>query len=206
MNTRALYLAIGEISDDLILDADTPSAGAKRPSYLRWGALAACLLLVVSAIFLSHSDKDVVYFNSLTPPPPVGAKVQGDAEFLSYQEAMDYYGVTLPDVLCGLPRKEQALLAVYRLTDGSVSWDENRVEYGLGSRTVSISLSKAVPPSPDSNQGGKLSKLEGAPILLSFDGSTYWAELERSGTTLRIFAQGLCQTEFLDVVRAVLLS
>lgn len=203
MNNRALYLAIGEIDDELILDADRP-AGARRPSYLRWGALAACLLLVVTGLFLARSGGDAVYFNSLTPPPPVGAKVQGEVEFLSDQEAVDYYGVALPDALGGLPREGRVLFAVYRQSDGSVTWDENRVEYGQGDKGVSLSLSKAVPPFPESGRDGRLSRLEGVSVLLSFDGATYWAELEQNGTTLRIFARGLDQEEFLDVVRDIL--
>lgn len=204
MNARTLYLAIGEIDDDLILAADQPSARHKRPAYSRWIALAACLLLAVAGLLFSHQGGDRVYFNSLTPPPPVTAKVQGEAELLNYQEAMDYYGLALPDTLGGLPRQERAVFALYRQTDGGVSWDENRVEYGQDGQRLTLSLSKAVLPYPESGQNGTLSTLQGTPVLLSSVGDAHWAQLELNGTTLRLLSQGLSQTEFLDAVRALL--
>jgi len=204
MNNRALYLAIGEIDDELILDADRPAAGARRPSYLRWGALAACLLLAMAGLLFFRPGGDQVYFNSLTPPPSVTAKVQGEAELLSYQEAMDYYGIVLPDALGDLSRQEQALFAVCRQADGSVTWDENRVEYGQGDRRVTVALSKAVLPFPESGQGGKLSTLQGVSVMLSTADSQHWAQFQQKDVIFRVFSQGLNQDQFLDVVRAIL--
>lgn len=40
-----LFRAITDIGDDLVEDAEAPPAGAKRPAWRRWGALAACLCL-----------------------------------------------------------------------------------------------------------------------------------------------------------------
>lgn len=54
--SEILFRAIGEVGDDLIARADQTSEKKPRPVYLRWGALAACCVLVLGiAAFASLS-------------------------------------------------------------------------------------------------------------------------------------------------------
>lgn len=202
MNTRTLYLAIGELDDDLILEAAEPVA-KPHPAYRRWAALAACFCLFIAAV-LFHTGRDQVYFNALTPPPPVGFKVQGEAELLDYQAAMDYYGVTLPNALAGLPRQARDLFVVYRLADGTVTWDENWIGYQSGDRSVTVTLSKAPLSFPESADGGKPSRIAGTSVVLAASDSNYCAQWEQNGVNLRVLSQGLDQNEFLSVIRTIL--
>lgn len=47
MNQNDLYRACGEIGDDLLERSEAATPHKRAPAYLRWGALAACLVLVV---------------------------------------------------------------------------------------------------------------------------------------------------------------
>lgn len=48
MNRKDLYNGINEIDDDILERSETASKSKKKPTWLKWGAIAACLCLVVS--------------------------------------------------------------------------------------------------------------------------------------------------------------
>ena len=49
MNRKDLWDALDQIDDDLLAEAARPRR--KRPAWRRWGALAACFVLVVTGIW-----------------------------------------------------------------------------------------------------------------------------------------------------------
>ena len=48
MNRKDLYKCFSEVDDDILERSETASHSKKRPAWLKWGAIAACLCLVVS--------------------------------------------------------------------------------------------------------------------------------------------------------------
>ena len=48
MNRKDLYNAVNEVDDDILERSETASGSKKKPVWLKWGAIAACLCLVVS--------------------------------------------------------------------------------------------------------------------------------------------------------------
>lgn len=48
MNRKDLYTGFTEVDDDILERSETASRGKKKPVWLKWGAIAACLCLVVS--------------------------------------------------------------------------------------------------------------------------------------------------------------
>ena len=55
MNRKDLYNAVNEVDDDILERSESASRSKKKPVWLKWGAVAACLCLVVSiAIPILH--------------------------------------------------------------------------------------------------------------------------------------------------------
>lgn len=48
MNRKDLYNGFNEVDDDILERSETVSKSKKKPMWLKWGAIAACLCLVVS--------------------------------------------------------------------------------------------------------------------------------------------------------------
>ena len=48
MNRKDLYNGFNEVDDDILERSETSSKSKKKPAWLKWGAIAACLCLVVS--------------------------------------------------------------------------------------------------------------------------------------------------------------
>lgn len=48
MNRKDLYSGFNEVDDDILERSETASRSKKKPVWLKWGALAACLCLVVA--------------------------------------------------------------------------------------------------------------------------------------------------------------
>ena len=48
MNRKDLYHGFNEVDDDILERSETASRSKKKPVWLKWGAIAACLCLVVS--------------------------------------------------------------------------------------------------------------------------------------------------------------
>lgn len=72
MNDYQLFQAVGEIDDDILKDTDAfLTGGRKKPAFVRparWAALAACFLLVVTAV-LSWPRREAVLPADTTEPP-----------------------------------------------------------------------------------------------------------------------------------------
>ena len=62
MNAKELYLTIGQISDDLILDADTEHGKKKKPTIRFWAiATAACFCLMLGSGYLHFFGTSAVW-------------------------------------------------------------------------------------------------------------------------------------------------
>lgn len=55
MKQEELFTLIGEVDDKLAEDAYRPSPPTRKIQWLKWGAAAACLCLVLAAVLLPHS-------------------------------------------------------------------------------------------------------------------------------------------------------
>ena len=69
MKKEKLYEAIGEINENYVNEAHM-TARKSRPGWLRWGAMAACLALVVMAATVAMPTM----FNNTDTPPTVGTE------------------------------------------------------------------------------------------------------------------------------------
>ena len=102
MNRKDLYNGFNEVDDDILERSETTSRSKKKPVWLKWGAIAACLCLVVSIAIpvLQHKGGPV----SEDPVQEIAA--------LEYNGKF-YEAVNIPEVLekYGLPPKITADMA-----------------------------------------------------------------------------------------------
>lgn len=207
MNRETLYLEIGNIDDDLILEA---SAACGR-RHFRGGALrlAACLCLICTAI-LWGMHREFIRYNEA--PAPITAKVVAPSDgntsilTLTYEELFDHYGVDpLPDTLAGLVRQEREHYFVYRSADGTVC-DTNVITYCAedGTQTLTILLSTEDLQTKDLER----SRISGISLVLGVDTSTAqpicWAELSKGGIFLRAVSSGVEEAAFTGLIRELL--
>lgn len=62
MNAKELYLAVGQIDDELILEANEQPAGKRRQVIRRWAlAAAACVCLVAGGVCLQLFSTSVIW-------------------------------------------------------------------------------------------------------------------------------------------------
>ena len=118
MNRKDLYNGFNEVDDDILERSETTSRSKKKPVWLKWGAIAACLCLVVSIAIpvLQHKGGPV----SEDPVQEIAA--------LEYNGKF-YEAVNIPEVLekYGLPPKITADMAgehlEYLKSDGGVGYE-----------------------------------------------------------------------------------
>lgn len=211
MNREALYLEIGNIDDDLILEAGEARGRQKSGiSFVRFAGIAACLCLICAAVLFGISG-DTVYFNEAEAP--IAAKVLDPADenttilTLNYQELLGYYGLApLPDALCGLHRLEQSQYYVYQ-DSGNARYDTNVLQYRSadGGQTLSVVIAKEDPYYKTQGTGLKQSRIEGVPVVLAAaENGVYWAEMDYQGVNLRIVAWGIDEAVFANIVREII--
>lgn len=207
MNAKAFYLAVGEIDDDLIQEAEAAPAKSRRPFY-RYLAAAACICVAALALFLSR-PRDDIRFNTLPAPPSARIAIQGNEVVMSESEASAYYDLTLPETLDGLIREAPLYFVRYETAGGNVTFDENTVRYRTadGIRSLSVSVSKAPVPSFIQTDKDMYSRLDGATVLLAITGEqepSYWAELHRGGTAIHIVSSGFTEPDFIELIREII--
>ena len=68
MNRKDLYHSFNEVDDDILERSETTEKKSKRPAWVKWGAMAACLCLVVLAgIKMGTSDNFIpLNINTIT--------------------------------------------------------------------------------------------------------------------------------------------
>ena len=118
MNRKDLYNGFNEVDDDILERSETVSKSKKKPVWLKWGAIAACLCLVVSiAIPVLHHKGGP----DTQDPTQAIAALEYNGKF--------YEAVDIPEVLekFGLPSKITADMAgehlEYLKSDGGAGYE-----------------------------------------------------------------------------------
>ena len=210
MNAKELYLTIGQISDDLILDANEKCNKKKKPVLHLWmAAAAACLCLVCCGGYLHFFGTVAVWNTGATEyvakfSIPENSTVQD----LSMEGLADYYHITLPDALGDLSRRP-ADVRIYTDADGRVLYDRNvfRYENADGSKGANLTLLRV--SSTPQNDGEKASRIRGTSVTLMEDTSipSYLllsAQWEQDGTTVHLAAEGLTQDELVAILKELI--
>lgn len=210
MNAKELYLTIGQIDDDLILDASAEHGKRQKPIPRFWRiAAAACFCMVLFGGYLRFFGTVVVWNTGVTEYAakytiPEGSGVQS----LSADVLADYYHITLPDTLDDLS-KISADAQIYTDTQGSVVYDRNvfRYENADGSKKLNLTLSR-VSSVPKSNEE-RASRIRGGSVILTEDTSIpgyllLSAHWEQDGTSVRLSAEGLNQDELITVLKQLI--
>lgn len=208
MNAKELYLAIGQISDDLILDANTPGVGRgqRYVRRLRIAAAAACFCLLLGGIYIRFFGVAAIW-NTGTAEYAAKSSIPegGTVQSLSADDFRDYYHITLPDTLGSLSRTS-ADAFLYADAQGSVLYDRNLIRYESadGSKGLNLTLSR-VSPAPQSS-GGRASFIRGVSVTLTQDASIPGylllnAQWQQDGTTLCAAAEGLEKGELISILK-----
>lgn len=210
MNAKELYLTIGQIDDDLILDANAECSKKKISAIsLRMIAVVACFCLMLSCGYLHFFSTSVTWNNGITE---IAAKFSipenSTVQNLSADALSDYYHITLPDTLNSLSRM-QADAQLYTDTQGDVLYDRNvfRYESADGNKGVNLTLSRI--SSVPQNTEEKISRILGVSITLTEDTAIpdlllLSAQWEQNGTTIYLTAEGLSRDEFIAILKELL--
>lgn len=205
MNRKSLYLAIGDVDDDLIAEASR-AGGRKtgRARVIRWGGIAACLLLICAGALFGVQRDEIVYNNASTlADSKVYVPSDAVAIVLNERELGAHYGLKeIPEALGDMSREKEGSFVVYRVGEEIVQ-DANTVYYRSEDGTRSLSVTLKTAESQTWAEGLATSEINGVPLLLgvSEDSSVYWAEMYLGETQVRIRAYGVEEDAFTAVLR-----
>lgn len=214
MNGMDLYRAVGQIDDDLILEANQPPVKIVKKTRrmpIRLLAAAACLILAVSGI-CAHVFRASVVWNEgpvetlggFSVPPEGIVRVLSDAEYT------DYYQVFLPQSLGN--DLHRAAAEVHLITDanGAILDDRNRFSYvsADGSKRVTLMLTRLSTVSPDPAPQAA-SVLHDVPVVLTVDSSLpevllSGARWEQNGSIFQLSAEGVTRKELISMVKELI--
>ena len=232
MNAKELYQAIGEIDDDLILEAaektqaehtaaDTGHTAANKVRKIK---SISVRLLATAAVFVALAAGMWVYFSKKTiiwNQAVVGiaskTSVPGEctARQLTKEEAAEYYGMVLQDTLLVNQKNASLTLSgqsiwVYENAEGEIVFDSSMIHYEDSSqiRTVNIALSKAIPLTDEENAKSlKASRINGTKVILIVDKQAegvLGAQWEQDGTSIRIRAESIEKNELIQIVKELM--
>ena len=85
MKKEKLYEAIGDINENYVNEAHM-TARKSRPGWLRWGAMAACLALVVMVAMVARPT----IFNNTDTPPTIGTESKYESGYFYHIDEGDY--------------------------------------------------------------------------------------------------------------------
>ena len=212
MNSKSFYLEIGNIDDDLILEAGTGKAAVKRgKKILRFAGLAACICLICTAL-LYTLHRDVIYFNEANIPLTAKIRIPESENVtllsMTEQELWDYYGLEpFPDKFNDLQAEKQTSYYIY-LDGENILYDANTLQYmsGGGERMLFITIAKETLPNSLREENLGASRIEDVSLLLasSADQPVCLAEMEIHGAHLRITSYGMDENVFVDLIREVI--
>ena len=210
MNAKDFYLAIGQISDDLILEAGT--AGLHRwqghARRLWMAAAAACFCLLLGG-YLRFFGTVAIWNTGITMSASKTSIPEDSAiQSLPPDALQNYYHIALPDTLGGLTRTS-AEAFLYTDAQGSVLYDRNLIRYESadGTKGLNLTLSR-VSPAPQSS-GETASRIRGVAVTLTQDTSIPGylllnAQWEQDGTTLCLAAEGLERDELISILKELI--
>lgn len=211
MNSKSFYMEIGNIDDDLILEASEARGNkSKKIIFLRIAGVAACLCLMCIAVFWGLG-RDVIHYNEAPTPPTAKVLIPSDENTtvftLTYRELFDYYEIQpLPDMLSGLERTEQSFYFVYEWAEDAV-YDTNIISYRSddGNQTLSVMLSKNAYDTVE--EEFKESRIDGVSLILAESEDAekvYWAELCIQGVHIRAVSYGMDEAAFTEIIREII--
>lgn len=211
MNAKELYLAIGQIDDELILEANEQPAGKRRQVIRRWAlAAAACVCLVAGGVCLQLFSTSVIW-NAGRAETVSKASIpeQSVMQPLTPEELPDYYQLALPETLDGDLFRVDGGPALYTDGQGLVLYDRNVICYESADGTKSVSLTLSRVSGVQQEQAGAASRIRGVPVVLTQDDSIpgyvlLGAAWEQRGTTVRLSAEGLEQAELVSVLKELI--
>lgn len=210
MNAKELYLAIGQVDDDLILAANAEHGKRKRSAVRLWMvAAAACFCLMLGGGYLHFFGTAVVWNEG---PAEYAAKdflpAYSAAQSLSADALSAYYHIMLPDTLDDLSRAS-ANAQIYTDAQGNAVYDRNvfRYENADGSRGLNLTLSRV--SSAPQTAGEKVSRIHGAAVTLTEDTSIpgrllLGAQWEQNGTTVHLAAEGISRDELVSILKELI--
>ena len=210
MNAKELYLAIGQVDDDLILAANAEHSKRKKPAARLWMiAAAACFCLVLGGGYLHFFGTAVVWNEG---PTEYAAKSSVPAysavQSLSADALPDYYCITLPDTMDDLSRIPLDI-QIYTDAQGNVVYDRNVLRYKSadGSRSLELTLWRA--SSTPQTAGEKVSRIHGAAVTHTEDTSIpgyllLGARWEQNGTTVHLAAEGISRDELVSMLKELI--
>ena len=208
MNAKDLYLAVGEVDDDLILSAQEPPTRKKRPAAQVWAA-AACLCLLCLGALLSLRGNAVVWNPAedaaLTKIP---APADSTVRVISQEELAAYYQLdAVPESLGGTLSLSPSSFLLCVDTAGTPVYDCNQLLYqdAERQRSVNVTLSRLT-RTAEAPEARAASRIHGTSVWLTAtaDAARLTAQWERNGTLFFVTETGLDQTAFLSVVEELL--
>ena len=166
MNAKDLYLAVGEVDDDLILSAQEPPTRKKRPAARVWAA-AACLCL---GALLSLRGNAVVWNPAedaaLTKIP---APADSTVRVISQEELAAYYQLdAVPESLGGTLSLSPSSFLLCVDTAGTPVYDCNQLLYqdAERQRSVNVTLSRLT-RTAEAPETGAASRIHGTSVWLT---------------------------------------
>lgn len=214
MNGMDLYRAVGQIDDDLILEANQPPVKIVKKTRrmpIRLLAAAACLILAVSGI-CAHVFRTSVVWNEGSTAIMGGFSVppEGIVRVLSDAECTDYYQAFLPQSLGDDLHRTAAEMHLITDANGAILDDRNQFSYlsADGSKRVTLMLTRLSAVSPDTDRQ-TASVLHGVPVVLTVDLSLpevllSGAHWEQNGSIFQLSAEGVSRKELISMVKELL--
>ena len=210
MNARELYLTIGQIDDDLILNANAERSNRQKPVLrFRVIAAAACLCMVLFGGYLRFFGSVVVWNEgnmeyAAKSTIPENSTVQN----LSMETLSDYYHITLPDALGELSRMSEDA-QIYTDAQGDVVYDRNVFRYESADESKKLNLTLSRVTSEPESSGERLSRIQGVSVTLTEDTSIpgyllLSAQWKQDGTTIYLAAEGLTQDELVSILKELI--
>lgn len=216
MNSKLLYLEIGNIDDELIQEASEVHVYKKRRhNFIYFAGAAACICLMCVAVLFGMNN-DIIYF--VERDIPAATKVLVPAEEnttvvqLTYQELFEHYGLNqFPDTFSDLHRSEQSYYYIYHSSD-NLMYDVNILQYRTidGEKMLSVMISKDKSSYDAQADNAVKSRISGVPLVLfKSDESAlpvYGAEMCYKDVYLSIVSYGMEGEEFTNSIRALVKS
>lgn len=213
MNREAFYKEIGDIDDDLIMEAAVAYGEKnKKSAVYRIVGIAACFCLICGA-FIFLSQRDTIYINEISAPAVSKIVVPADENTeivsVSYGELMDYYGIKqLPDTLGDdLENAEQSYFVFYRNSGGKILYDTNIFYFNNAdrSRNVSVIIAKSEEISDAYNNDILLSEIGGVSVMIAKSNDTaYWAAFKLNEVSFKVISDGMSEDEFIDIIKEII--
>lgn len=207
MNAKELYFAIGQIDDDLILDANAEHK-KKRPVRIWAMAAAACLCIMFGGYMYFFGTYAVWNTGAAEYVSKVSIPESCAVQTLTAAEFEEYYRISLPDALGGL-RRTAFEAQLYMDEDGTVLYDCNTFRYesadGIGTMNITVSRASAARQS----NAEKISRIRGTRAALTENTSNsgyvlLGAAWEKGGTAVQASAEGMDKAEFISVLKELM--